>query len=80
MNAMFKMTLAGVIAALSVTVAISGTPGAARVGGDSHPVSPNHGGYNSCGYRWHPGCPSGSVTGTNKQTCKQNGEGCLKQK
>jgi len=26
------------------------------------------------------GCPSGDVAGTNKWTCKQNGEGCLRQK
>jgi hypothetical protein len=28
----------------------------------------------------HTACPSGDVGGTNKWTCKQNGEGCLRQK
>ncbi len=35
-----------------------------------------------CNYRGS-GCPSpspGHVSGTNKQTCKQNGEGCLRPK
>jgi hypothetical protein len=32
----------------------------------------------NCGTRHWP-CPTGSVGGTNKWTCKQNGEGCNRQ-
>ncbi len=71
MNSMFKMTLASVLAVLtlSVTVAISATPVSARAGG-----GPYWGGHHG------PNGPSPSQSGTNKQTCKQNGEGCLRQK
>ena len=52
----------------------------APAGAASYPVSPHYT-YRPCGYYGgHPGCPNGSVTGTNKQSCKQNGEGCLRQK
>ena len=45
--------------------------------GGGHPVS-GHGGrcpYKNCNLQ-----SGSSVSGTNKQTCKQNGEGCLRPK
>ena len=82
------------ILAISPTLAGAGPTGAGSTvsrsyGGPPRTVSPNPNGagpvrsqprYGSCGYHWHPGCPTGTVTGTNKQTCKQNGEGCLRPK
>jgi hypothetical protein len=40
------------------------------------------GGTNPCANYRGPGCPPspGHVSGTNKQTCKLNGEGCLRPK
>jgi hypothetical protein len=48
--------------------------GAQTSAGGYHRPPPN------CARYWYPGCPSSIVTGTNNQTCKPNGEGCLRAK
>jgi hypothetical protein len=65
---------AGIFAVLIFSFAIFISCTAANAGG-GHPVG-THGGrcYQNC---WHQTQP---VTGTNKQTCKPNGEGCLRPK
>jgi hypothetical protein len=46
-------------------------------------VTGPRGGTNPCANYRGPGCPTptgGPVSGTNRQTCKPNGEGCLRPK
>ena len=77
MNSILKTTLTAGLAALtlSIPIAISSTPASAG----SHPVSPPYYGNNRCS---HTSCaPTGTVGGApNKNGCKPNGEGCLRQK
>jgi hypothetical protein len=62
----------GVVALIfGLAVSLSCT---SAIAGGGHPVS-GHGGrcpYKNCNLQ-----SGSSVSGTNKQTCKQNGEGCL---
>src|SRR5579864_8872048 len=59
---------------------VRGQPSGPRggTGGTNGP----RGGSNPCANYRGPGCPTpiGTVSGTNRQTCKPNGEGCLRPK
>lgn len=91
---MILMAASAITAAISAPAFAAGShPGAATppttatmgnngvTGGRPQPPGPR-GGTNPCANYNGPGCQpsSGTGSGTNRQTCKQNGEGCLRPK
>jgi hypothetical protein len=81
---MFAVALAlGVTAAEAGNTVITGVTPPKSAGAQQPPGKPGRAQPPTCAQWWHPGCQQqtgGSVSGSNRQTCKQNGEGCLKQK
>jgi hypothetical protein len=88
-----KFNLIVTALATSAILFVSGAANAgSHPGGAAQPTTATMGGHGTggsggrgpgCNYRGSGGCPPlplGHVSGTNKQTCKLNGEGCLRPK
>ena len=87
----FKLIVSALTTSTVLLMAVVGPANAgSHPGGVATPTTATMGGHGAgggrgpgCNYRGSGGCPSlplGHVSGTNKQTCKPNGEGCLRPK